>query len=264
MHYDWDLGVLANRTTIELLLRGLALTLELTLICIVAGTPLGFLVGCLPTFVGDVRWLRGIRQIRPAPSYVFPFAAMGRVLSRIVVFLFVDVLRAVPLLLLMFICYYGLPYLFGSSSLQSSTSSSQGVQVSAFTSAAVAMSVNLAAFVADLVRAGLDGVQRGNVLAAFALGMTRGLVIRRIIVPEVVREIWPSLILLYITMLKMSTLASAITVWEVMHSAESLIQTSYRVLELYLAVCGIFVVMITPLSMIARGFERSRVLTRRS
>jgi ABC-type amino acid transport system permease subunit len=89
-------------------------------------------------------------------------------------------------------------------------------------------------------------------------------VIRRIVLPDVLREIWPGLVLLYITMLKMSTLASAPTVWEVLHSAESIIQRSYRTLELYLAVCIVFVVIIVPLSIAARRLERSEALRRRS
>jgi ABC-type amino acid transport system permease subunit len=62
----------------------------------------------------------------------------------------------------------------------------------------------------------------------------------------------------------MSTLASALTVLEVLHSAESIIQQTYRTLELYVAVCAFFVILIVPLSMAARRLEQSEALRRRS
>lgn len=257
MRYDWNFGVLADPGYLTALAKGLLVTFELSVICILIGTPLGILIGSLPAAT------RGVVRVGTATASAQGPAAFGKRagngLIHFIVFIFVDVLRAIPLLLLMFTCYYGLPYL-----LAIFAGRGQAVQVSAFVAAAVAMSINLAAFVADLVRGAFAGVPRGSVLAGLAVGMSKGVVIRRIILPEVLREIWPGLVLLYITMLKMSTLASALTVREVLHSAESIIQTSYRTLELYLAVCTIFVILIVPLSIAARRLEQSEALRRRS
>jgi ABC-type amino acid transport system permease subunit len=259
MGYDWNFGVLTNPGYLTALAKGLLVTFELSVICIVIGTPLGILIGSLPAIVQGV-FPAGMAAGTGGRSDTIARRAAHGVIQ-LIMFMFVDVLRAIPLLLLMFTCYYGLPYLLAAFAGSGGTHT---VQVSAFAAAAVAMSINLAAFVADLVRGAFAGVPRGSILAGLAIGMNKGLVIRRIILPEVLREIWPALVLLYITMLKMSTLASALTVWDVLHSAEAIIQTSYRTLELYLAVCTLFVILIVPLSIAARRLEQSEALRRRS
>jgi polar amino acid transport system permease protein len=261
MGYDWNFSILANPVYLGALAKGLLVTLQLSAICILIGTPLGVAIGCLPAATrgfGFDAVLRSHSRTRLQGL----LRKVSRILADAVVFLFIDVIRAIPLLLLMLTCYYALPYI--SPELAGSFHWTGAAPVSPFASAAVAMSINLAAFVADLVRAAFTGVSRGSILAGLAVGMDRSLVIRRVVLPEVLREIWPGLVLLYITMLKMSTLASALTVWELLHSAESLIQSTYRTLELYLAVCVVFVAMIVPISIFARRLERSEALRRRS
>lgn len=270
MLYDWDFSVLADPGTQRFLLDGVLITLQLTVWCIVVGTPLGVLLGSLPflnslvgsserasfrgTSVGGVATPMGLGRMiaglgswlswRSLPSTAVRLIAWGAMLL-------IDLVRAIPLLLLMLICYYGLPVLFGD-------------RVSGFAAAAVAMTVNLSAFVGDLVRGSAAAVSKGSILAARSLGMSRLLTWRRIVLPEVFREILPGLSLLYITMLKMSTLASTIAVYELLHSADAVIQRTYKPLELYLAMCVLFVAMILPLAWTARRFEQSQTFRRRS
>jgi polar amino acid transport system permease protein len=261
MQYDWDFRVLVNPVYVRVLIEGLLRTLELSATCIALGTPLGFLVGILPTAT------RGFTSEaisdEPQSRVKKLWWRLCQVTADLIVILFVDVIRAIPLLLFMLTCYYVLPYLIPNAA-SGSNFQEGALAASPFVSAAIAMAINLAAFVADLVRAAFAAVPRGSVLAGLAIGMSRATLIRRIILPEVVREIWPGLVLLDITMLKMSTLASSITVWEVLHSAESVIQITYRTLEFYLVVCAVFVAVVVPLSVVGRRLERSEALRRRT
>lgn len=246
MGYDWNFSVLASPEYQRLLGTGLLTTLLLTLWCIVLGTPLGFLLGSLP-FLGQIR-TRIAKQNGTAYDRVIRFLAV--IVSRLSV-LFIDAVRAIPLLLLMLTSYYVLPVLLHHA-------------VTPFICVVVAMAVNLAVFVADLVRAAAAAISQGDVLAARSLGMGRLLTWRRIVLPQVIREILPGLATLYITMLKMSTLASAVAVYEILHSADAVVQKTYRPLELYVFVCLVFVAVVMPLAYIARRLETSQLFVRRS
>jgi polar amino acid transport system permease protein len=242
--YDWDFAFILQPAYLRILLRGLGTTLYLTAYCIIFGTLLGVLLGTLCA-LGHAPT---VGTVRPDPS-----RKGWRVIAALIrgaAIVFVDVVRAVPLLLLILTSYYALPLLVQ--------------EVSPFACATAAMSINLAAFVADLVRGSAEAVNRGSVMAARGLGMTTVLTWRRIILPEVIREILPSLVLLYITMLKMSTLASVVTVYELLHSAESIVQETYKPLELYVAVCILFVAVVLPLAAVGRRLERTQFFLRRS
>ncbi|HEX7241238.1 MAG TPA: amino acid ABC transporter permease [Longimicrobiaceae bacterium] len=273
MGYEWDFSLLGDPATRGFLLQGLLRTLQLTAWCIVVGSPLGVLLGSLPfvnslagppsgglrkallgggrgAVLGGQEHVSGVAGALPG-ALRSSAARIGLQLIAGGSVLLIDVIRAIPLLLLMLTCYYGLPMIAGNS-------------VSGFSAAAIAMTINLAAFVADLVRGAASAVSRGSIMAAQSLGMSRLLTWRRIVLPEVLREILPGLSLLYITMLKMSTLASAIAVYELLHSAEAVIQRTYRPLELYVTVCLLFVVLILPLAWAARRIEQSKIFRRRT
>jgi polar amino acid transport system permease protein len=246
MGYDWHFSVLASPEYQRLLAAGFFSTLLLTLWCIVLGTPLGILLGSLPFFDQ-----MGLRLTKHNGTVYQRLIRLLVVLASRFSFLLIDVVRAIPLLLLMLTSYYVLPVLVHHT-------------VTPFTSVVVAMAFNLAAFVADLVRAAAAAISRGDILAARSLGMGQFLTWRRIVLPQVIREILPGLATLYITMLKMSTLASAVAVYELLHSADAVIQKTYRPLELYVFVCLVFVAVVMPLAYAARRLETSKFFLRRS
>ena len=247
MAYDWDFSFLRNAAYLQLLASGLVTTLLLSVISCFLGTLLGFAVGgaaSLSVLEGHTG-----RTTRSSPKHAIRLWAW-------VVFAVVDGIRAIPLLLLILLSYYGLPVFCSSLRIP--------LEPSALQSTAFALTINLSAFVADLVRGAAEGSSKGSVLAGLSLGMTESQVWWRIVLPDVLREIIPSLTLLYITILKMSTLASAVAVYELLHSANTVIQKTYRPLEVYAVVCMAFVVIIVPLSRLARRLERSRLLARRT
>src|SRR5262245_8857509 len=252
--YDWDFGVLLDPAHIRALAHGVAVTLGLTIGCLVIGTPAGFGVGILASLGRELPGFEGNQGGHTGPDPIGMRQACLR-LTAAATIIAVDSVRAVPLLLLMLISYYGLPVAL--SSIAELAGKPTPVQVSSVACALAAMSVNLAAFVADLVRGAVNGASRGGIVAARALGMTRAMIWRFVILPDVAREIFPGLTLLAITMLKMSTLASVLTVYETLHVSDQIIQETYRPLELYVGACVIFIGLVLPIGFLARRLESS-------
>ncbi len=257
MSYDWTFSFLMQPAVRNALTAGLITTLLLTAMSILLGTPLGVAGGVLALTGRPVGG--GIPRKRgPVSGMLMAF--------RGAVILFLDMIRAIPLLLLILVCYYALQPLLNNRAFLGvvATFGIKEIRVSPFAAVVTAMSVNLAAFVADIVRAAATAVPRGSILAARALGMNDRTMWRRIILPHVMREILPGLALLYITMLKLSTLASAVAVYELLHTADNIIQSTYRSLEVYVALCVVFIIIVLPLSAIARRMEQAQAFRRRA
>jgi polar amino acid transport system permease protein len=214
MNYDWNFDRLVPY--VEAFAKGTLVTVILTAVVIIIGTILGILLGI----------------------------ALHRRLPRIITYPLVDVLRALPPLVLILFMYYFL------------TKQMIGFVVPAFWVCVVAMSLNLAAFTADLVRAAIDNVPRDATDAGRALGMTEAQITRHIVLPRVMREIIPGMTLLYIAMLKMTSLASIIIVREVVHAAQTVIAEISRSLEAWTVVGLIYIVLVIPATYGARWVER--------
>lgn len=163
--------------------------------------------------------------------------------ARFFLYPIVDVVRAVPPLVLLLFMYFLL------------TEQVIGTTFSAFWVYVVAMSLNLAAFTADVVRAALENVPPSSIDAGRALGMSRKQLTRYIILPHVFREAIPAMTVLYIGMLKMSSLASVINVREVVYAAQTVIADISRSLEAWTVVAAIYVVLVVPASHLARRVE---------
>lgn len=222
MDYTWDWSVIWQYRSV--FLKGSIITLELTGLVILLGTVAGIFLGVLNL----------------SQKKVFRNALL----------FFIDVIRALPVLIFLLWVYYFLPVLLRSD-------------ISAFWCAVVALSINLSVFVADVVRGAIEGVPKGQVEAARALGMSKVLTMRRIVLPEAIRQLVPTFTMLYITMLKFSTLASVISVYELLHSADGIISNTYKTLEVYTAVAGMFLLIILPLTYISRRMEKSKWFVRR-
>jgi polar amino acid transport system permease protein len=214
VNYDWNFSRIWPYW--KAFLWGTGTTLSLTLMVVVVGTILGVALGLL---------LR-----RPS--------------SRLILYPIIDVIRALPPLVLILFLYYLL------------TEQIIGAAVPAFWVFTIAMSLNLAAFTSDLVRAGIDNVPAAAVDAGLALGMSNKQVTRHIVMPHVVREIIPGMTVLFIGMLKLSSLASVINVQEVVYSAQSVITENSRSLEAWTVVAVIYVILVLPATYASRRIEK--------
>jgi len=208
----------------EALLKGTAVTVELTFLAILFGTAAGVLLA-----FGRLSRLKIV---------CWPSVA------------FIELFRALPLLVLLVWLYFCLPIV-------------SGVRISAFTTAAIALSMNLAAFAAETFRAGIEAIPRGQLEVARTLGMTPYQIRTRIVLPQAVRQMMPALVGLYVTMLKLSSLASVIAVGEVLHAANNIIANTYRPLEVYTAIALIYVALVLPATLLSQRLENKALFARK-
>lgn len=173
---------------------------------------------------------------------------MGLVIRRPVVSLIlyplVDIVRALPPLVLLLFLYFLL------------TQQVIGTTFSAYSVAVIAFSLNLAAFTCDVVRAAIDNVPKGAIDAGRALALSPRQLARYIVLPHVAREILPAMTVLYIGILKMSSLASVINVREVVYAAQTVIADISRSLEAWIVVGCIYIALVLPATFGARRIER--------
>ena len=201
----------------EALLKGLGVSLALTAAAIVSGTAIA-----VPITLGLVARNPVVRSLTT---------------------LAVQIVRSVPLLVALVFSYYLFPVVIG-------------IKLSAFTAAYAVFTINLAAFAADVLRGGIVAIPREHFEAGMALGMTRFMVLRRITIPETFRRSMAALTALYISLFKYSSLASVISVSELMRTADLIVASRFKPLEIYLAVAGAYIAVVVPLSYLARWIER--------
>jgi len=199
--------------------QGAWITLQVTFFTVGLGTVLGFLLGLGRS--SKTRWIR------------FPIS------------IYVETFLAIPILVLLIWIYYCGPLI-------------AKIQLSGFWAAVLALSLSLSAFVAEIVRSAIMAVPNGHIEAARAVGMSRFQTMRKIVLPQAIRIMIPPLLSMYIATLKMSSLASVIAVYELLHSAQSIIMTSFRPLEVYTTVALVYIALVLPFSLLTRRFESTK------
>lgn len=154
---------------------------------------------------------------------------------------YIEIYRGTPLLIQLYILYYGLPNI--------------GVSLSPITAAFLGLGMNYAAYEAELYRAGIGAVPRGQMEAALSLGMPQSLAIRRIVLPQAFRIALPGVTNDFIALFKDSSLVSVIAMVELTKTYNILAATTLRFFELGLIVALLYFAMSYPLSLLARRLE---------
>jgi polar amino acid transport system permease protein len=202
----------------QVFVEGAIVTLELTGVALVIGVVLGLLFG----------------QMRGARSRTLSTVAM----------IYIETFRSTPTLVQLIWIYYALPML-------------TGVQLTAFTSVALGLGLHMAAYLAEIFRAGINSIDRGQMMAAKAIGMTYFWAMRRIILPQAMRRMVPPFINEFATLIKLTSLGSTLAVPEILHEANNVIAATFRPLEIYTAVALVFAFIACPMIALARMLERS-------
>ena len=157
---------------------------------------------------------------------------------------YVEVLRAIPLLVLLLWVFYGLPVIIG-------------LQLSVFATGVLAMALSDSAFEAEIFRAGIQSVPQGQIEAAKSLGLSWALQMRLVVIPQAVRVILPALGNQFVYVLKMSSLISVIGLSELTRKANELNVNEYRPLEIYTLLVVEYLVLILLVSYGVRRLERT-------
>lgn len=155
---------------------------------------------------------------------------------------YVSVVRGTPLLVQLFIWFFGLPHF--------------GVNLPAFFCGVVGMGIYSGAYVSEIVRGAIQSVDRGQMEAARSLGMPYRMAMRRIIVPQAVVRMIPPLGNEFIALIKNSALVSLLTIPDLMHEGQKIISVSYRSLEVYLAIALVYFILTNTTGLILHRIER--------
>ncbi|WP_144143200.1 amino acid ABC transporter permease [Paraburkholderia sp. BCC1884] len=160
--------------------------------------------------------------------------------------IYVSVMRGTPLLVQIFVIYYGLP--------------SFGISLDPTPAGVIALSANVAAYLSESMRGAILGIQPGQWLAAYSLGLSRRQTLRYVIAPQALRIAVPSLSNSLISLIKDTSLVSVITVTELLRSAQEIIASTYQPLPLYLAAAAVYWVLCQALEWVQRWYERRLAL----
>jgi len=170
--------------------------------------------------------------------------SFGGVAARVCVFAYVEFFRAIPVLALLFILYFGLATI--------------GLKMSPMPAAILGLGLNGAAYCTEIFRAGILAVPSGQSEAARAIGMRRWQVMRWIVLPQAVRIVLPALTNLAINILKNTSVASAVAAPEIMFLARNLVNETYLSPQIYLSVCLVYLLISVPMMKLA-GWLETRV-----
>lgn len=199
----------------QILLPGIYVTIPLTLISFIIG-----LVIALMTAMVQVANIRFLKQF--ARFYIW-------------------IIRGTPLLVQLFIVFYGLPNL--------------GITLEAFPSAVIVFSINTGAYASEIIRAAIESIPKGQLEAGYCAGMTYWQTMRRIIIPQALKTAFPPLSNTLIGLLKDTSLAANITIMEMFMSAQRIAARTYEPFLLYCEVALIYLLFCTVLTKIQRVCE---------
>ncbi len=205
------------------LLQGLGITLGLTLLSFAIAMIIGIIFGMMA--VAPNKTLRVISQI------------------------FVDVVRGIPLMIVAAFIYWGIPNLIENITGHQSP-------INDFVAATIALSLNGGAYIAEIVRGGIEAVPIGQMEASRSLGVPYNTTMRKIILPQAVRLMLPNFINQFVISLKDTTIVSAIGLVELFQTGKIIIARNYQSFRMYAILAIIYLVIITCLTKLAKRLEK--------
>ena len=203
----------------KILIPGIKVTIPLTLLSFAVSLVLGLVLALV-----QVTNIRGLKQIA---------------------FIYIWIFRGTPLLVQLFIIFFGLPGL--------------GIMIDAFPAAVLAFGLNLAAYNAEVFRSAIDAIPKGQLEAAYMVGLNYPQALWRIIMPQAFKIAFPSLFNNLISLLKDTSLASSITVVELFTSAQQIAARTYEPFALYCEAAVIYLAFSTGLTWLQSYLEKKLV-----
>ncbi|MEM0947880.1 MAG: amino acid ABC transporter permease [Pseudomonadota bacterium] len=161
---------------------------------------------------------------------------------------YVEFIRSIPLLPMLFWVFYGLPIVFKSMGLN--------IPIDPFWGAIITLALSDSAFTAEIYRAGIQSIARGQTEAAQTIGLNYVQTMRYVILPQAIRRILPPLANQFIYIVKMSAFASVIGMQELTRRANELVVTEYRPLEIYTLLILEYLVLVLIISAGVRWLEQ--------
>jgi arginine/lysine/histidine/glutamine transport system substrate-binding and permease protein len=161
--------------------------------------------------------------------------------------IYVDFFRGTPMLVQLFLIYFGLPGLFREIGLS--------IDLDRLPAALIALSLNVAAYLAEIMRGGIQSIDKGQWEACSSLGMSPVQTMRDVIFPQALRRMLPPLGNEFITLIKDTSLAAVIGFEELFRQGQLMVATTYKAFEIYIAVALVYLVLTTASSLIFKRLE---------
>jgi len=205
-------------TYLPYLLQGALVTIEIAVISVIFGSIIGIFVG-----LGRV-------SSNPLLSQLSRF--------------YIWVIRGTPLLLQLFVIHFAIPSVFSSLTLPP------------FVSACIALSLNAAAYIAEIARGAIQSIDKEQMEAARSLGLSSSQAMRRVIIPQAFRRMLPPLGNEFIALIKESSLVSTIALYDLLRTGQQIISSTYLYMEVFLLVGLIYLFLTTIMSYIVGKIEK--------
>jgi len=214
-------GLLQNNY--KQLLSGLGITIALALLSFAIAMVIGIIFGMFS--VSPVKTLRVISEI------------------------FVDVIRGIPLMILAAFIFWGIPNLIESMTGHQSP-------INDFVAGTIALSLNAGAYIAEIVRGGIQAVPVGQMEASRSLGISYSKTMRKIILPQATKIMLPNFVNQFVIALKDTTIVSAIGLVELFQTGKIIIARNYQSFKMYAILAVFYLIIITLLTRLAKRLEK--------
>lgn len=164
--------------------------------------------------------------------------------------IFVDVIRGVPMIVLAFFVYFGIPYLFNT------IIGGFSITLTALQAGTICLALNCGAYMAEIIRAGIQSVDIGQMEAARSLGLSYGTSMRKVVLPQAIRTMIPTFINQFIITLKDTSILSVIGFPELVNTAKNVQANTFMAFQTWAIVGLMYLIVITILSRCAKVVER--------
>ena len=208
----------------SLLLRAMGQTLLLALCGLLFGTLLGMIFGILSVVKNKV--------------------------CNVIAMVFVDVVRGVPMIVLAMFVFFGVPYCLNNMM-------GMGVTLTALQAGTICLALNCGAYMAEIIRAGIQSVDKGQMEAARSLGLPYWRAMQRVVLPQAIRPMVPSIINQFIITLKDTSILSVIGFPELVNTAKNVVANTFKSFQVWGIVAVMYLIIILILSKAAKCLERS-------
>ena len=163
---------------------------------------------------------------------------------------FVDVIRGVPMIVLAFFIYFGVPYLFNT------IIGGFNITLTALQAGTACLAPNCGAYMSEIIRAGIQSVDKGQMEAARSLGLSYGKAMKKVVLPQAIRTMIPSIINQFIITLKDTSILSVIGFPELVNTAKNVQANTFMAFQTWAIVGVMYLIVITILSRSAKLLER--------
>lgn len=164
--------------------------------------------------------------------------------------IFVDMIRGVPMIVLAFFVYFGVPYLFNT------IIGGFNISLTALQAGTICLALNCGAYMAEIIRAGIQAVDKGQMEAARSLGLPYATSMRKVVLPQAIRTMIPSIINQFIITLKDTSILSVIGFPELVNTAKNVQANTFMSFQTWAIVGVMYLIVITILSRVAKTLER--------